>query len=98
MRRIYHTALTAASSACQRAICIALILSLLTVSTPAAPQTIVNVAREASFSFGLWYRAGGLKELLQGLGEGSARKQEKQSERNARVTRLEISPGNVTAK
>jgi len=73
-------------------------VSLLTVSTPAAPQTIVGAARHASFSFGLWYRAGGLSEVLQRLGEGNLPKQEKQAERNARVTRLEISPGNVTVK
>src|ERR1041385_8222396 len=87
-----------AGHAWYRALSIFLILSLLTVSTPAAPQVIVNVAQDASLSLTLWYRAGGLKKLLQGLGEGSPRKQEKQADRNARVTRLEISPGNVTVR
>src|SRR6185295_11446017 len=81
-----------------RALSVVLIISLLTVSTPAAPKTIVDVAQEVSFSLALWYRAGGLREMLQGLGEGNPRKQEKQADRNARVTRLEISPGNVTVK
>ena len=84
----------------RRALSVALIVSMLTVSTPAAPQTVVDVAQNANLSFALWYRAGGLKKLLQGLGLGqdNPRKQEKQAERNARVTRLEISPGNVTVK
>jgi len=86
------------SHALHRGLSVALIVSLLTVSTPAAPKTIVDAAQEASFSLSLWYRAGGVRELLQRLGEGSQRKQEKQSERDARVTRLEISPGNVSVK
>src|ERR1044072_9512395 len=82
----------------RRALSVALIVSMLTVSTPGAPQTVVEVAQSANLSFALWYRAGGLKKLFQGLGQDSQRKQEKQAERNARVTRLEISPGNVTVK
>ena len=79
-------------------ISVALIVSLLTVSTPAASQTVVDAARDTSLSFALWYRAGGLTRLFQGLGQGTRHKQEKQAERNGRVARLEISPGNLTVK
>jgi RHS repeat-associated protein len=78
------------------AISFALIVSLLATSTPVAAQTIANLVQETSFSFALWYRAGGVAKLLQGNGEGIAKKQEKQAERNARVVRIEISPGDVT--
>ena len=53
---------TALTSRLRHALAIALIVSLLTVSTLAASQTVVDVARDARVSFGFWYRAGGLKE------------------------------------
>ena len=78
------------------AISFALIVSLLASSTPAAPQIIVDAAQEASVSFAFWYRTGGLTKLLQGNSE--PKRQEKQSTRNAKVTRIEISPGDITVK
>src|SRR5712692_7150007 len=73
-----------------------LMLTLLCSSTPAAPQTIVSVAKESSVSFLFWSRASGLAKLLQGQGIGNARGQEKQADRDAKVSRLQIFPGDVT--
>src|SRR5713226_444033 len=73
-----------------------LMLTLLCSSTPAAPQTIVSVAKESSVSFLFWFRASGLAKLLQGQGIGNARGQEKQADRDAKVSRLQIFPGDVT--
>jgi len=70
---------------------------LLSSSTPAAPQTIVAVTRESWASFAFWYSAnGGLRRLLQGRGNGNERAQEKQADRDAKVSRLQIFPGDVT--
>jgi RHS repeat-associated protein len=78
-----------------RIISIVLTLALFTSSTPAAPQIVVTLAKETSVSFLFWYNANGLAKLLQGQGVGHI-KQEKQKDRDARVTRLEISPTDVT--
>src|SRR6266404_9436699 len=72
-------------------------ICLLSSSTPAAPQTIVAVTRESWASFAFWYSAnGGLRRLLQGRGNGNERAQEKQADRDAKVSRLQIFPGDVT--
>ena len=81
-----------------RATVIALILCLLSTSTPAAPQTIAALAKESSISFAFWFRASGVAKLLQGRGAGSAGKQEKQADRNAKVARIQIFPGDVTVQ
>jgi RHS repeat-associated protein len=79
-----------------RAANIALILCLLTTSTPAAPQTIIAVTKESSISFAFWFRASGLGKLIQLRGTSKASKQEKQADRNAKVTRIQIFPGDIT--
>src|SRR5258706_10616398 len=87
------------SSGCfwlRRTATIALVLCLLTSSTPAAPQTIVFVARESVTSFAFWYHASGLWKLLQGQGVGKAKGQEKQGDRDANVSRIQIFPDDVT--
>src|SRR5438128_10007103 len=73
-----------------------LILCLLSSSTPAAPQIIVSVTKESSVSFAFWFRASGLGKLIQDRGTSKASKQEKQADRNARVARVQIFPGDVT--
>src|SRR5260370_1218352 len=73
-----------------RGLTIALVLCLLTSSTPAAPETIVALARESSVSFAFWYQASGLAKFIQGRGVGSARAQEKQADRDAKISRLQI--------
>lgn len=73
-----------------------LVICLLSVSTPAAPQTIVAVMKESSTSFAFWYNSSGLAKVIQNRGQGNARGQEKQADRDAKISRLQISPDNVT--
>ena len=82
----------------QRSVCIALTVSLLATSTPAAPQTVVGLVKETSVSLAFWFRAGGLKSVTQLLpGQGSnGKKQQRQLDRDARVARIQIFPGDVT--
>src|SRR5205807_7344763 len=75
---------------------VGLILCMLCSSTPAAPQTIVALAKESSVSFLFWYHSRGFSKLIPGQGQGDVRKQETQAERNARVQRLKAFPGDVT--
>jgi len=79
-----------------RATTIGLILCLLSTSTPAAPQTIVALAKESRISFAFWFRASGLAKLIQG--QGNANGQEKQSDRDAKVSRIQIFPGDLTVQ
>lgn len=80
-----------------RAISVAVILSLMASSTPAAaPATIVALAKEYSVSLAFWFHASGLAKLIQGHAAGSANPQEKQSDRDAKVSRVQIFPGDVT--
>src|ERR1700694_4381895 len=79
-----------------RAATIALILCLLSTSTPAAPQTIVATVKESTISFAFWYRASALAKLIQGRGVGNAKGQEKQADRDAKISRVQIFPGDVT--
>lgn len=82
----------------RQVVCVLLVLSLLVVSTPAAPQTIVAVAQEWHTEFGFLLRANRLPELLQTIA-GPARNlnlQEKQAARDARVASIRIFPGDVT--
>ncbi len=85
-----------------RIVCILLSISLLSNSTPAAPQTIVSVTREWRVSFGFWLHTSGslttLKQLLSGHYLISSNRPETQSDRDARVKRLQISPGDVTVQ
>src|SRR5947209_1318318 len=52
----------------RRALSLALIFSLLTTSTPAAPQTIVALGKESKVSFAFWLQSSGLSNLLQNRG------------------------------
>src|SRR6185503_14482573 len=76
-----------------------LVVSLLATSTLAAPQTIVGVATEWQSSLAFWLRANDLPGKLTRILSGQSNKprpQEKQEERNSRVTRLKIYPGDTT--
>lgn len=83
-------------SCLSRAVTMALVLCLLSSATPAAPEAIVAVARESSVSFAFWFHASGLAKLIQGQGIGNARAQEKQADRDAKISRVQIFPGDVT--
>jgi hypothetical protein len=83
-----------------RTVSIGLIVSLLTVSTPAAPQTIIGVAKEWRVGFAFWLRgdnvAAKLYQTLTGQTPPQAKPQEKQQDRDAKVSRIQIYPGDVT--
>jgi RHS repeat-associated protein len=81
----------------QRALGVTLVVSLLVTSTPAAAQTVVGVLGETKTSFAFWLRAKKLPgSLFESFSGGQRRTQEKQSERDSRVTRLQIFPNDVT--
>ena len=83
----------------QRAISVILVLCLLTTTTHAAPSTIAEVSVREYRSLQFWLRSSeGVRELRNLLtGQGRApQRQETQEERNARVSRLQIFPGDVT--
>ena len=71
-------------------------LSLLSNSAPAAPQAIFSFAKEETTALTFWYYANGLNKLLQGRGTPVPPRPERQVDRDAKITRLEISPDNVT--
>jgi len=73
---------------------VGLVLCLLSTSTPAAPQTIVTVSTETATSLAFWYQASGFSKLFQG--NGNAKGQEKQADRDGRVTRIQIFPADAT--
>jgi RHS repeat-associated protein len=78
---------------------VALVLCLLLSSTPAAPRIIVGVAQEWSVSFAFWLSAHGIAGKLYQTATGqdpAPKAQEKQEDRDVRVSRIEIYPGNVT--
>ena len=75
---------------------VALMLCLLSSSTPAAPRTIVSVTKDSITSFSFWFASSGFAALLQGQGLGLKKGQEKQADRDAKISRLQIFPGDVT--
>src|SRR5690242_4684957 len=82
-------------------VCLVITVSLLCNSTPAAAETIVGVTDDWRVSFTFWLHASGALAAFQRLIAGEyfreTNRQEKQSERDARVSRIRISPGEVTA-
>jgi RHS repeat-associated protein len=74
--------------------------SLVTNSTPAAAQTLVQVATESHANVSFWLLANQpLRRLFNWLGAQQAPiAQEKQADRDARVHRIEILPGDVQAE
>jgi RHS repeat-associated protein len=80
----------------RRFVSLLLTLSLLSSATVAAPQTIMFVVQESKVSFAFWFNASGLPKVIQGRGIGNPRGQEKQVDREAKVARLRIFPGDVT--
>lgn len=79
-----------------RVISISLIICLLSSSTPAAPTTIVSVTKQWSADLTFWYKTAGLDLLAQVFRPKEAKRQEAQHERDARVVRIKIFPGDVT--
>ena len=82
-----------------KALSVMLIVSLLATSTPAAPQTIVALTKEYTVSLAFWFNASGWRKAASRLIQGHwprAPRQEKQEERNARISRIQIYPDKVT--
>src|ERR1041385_7160234 len=73
----------------------ALIFSMLLSSMPLAPKTAMEIGKETFISFVFWYHRAGVGKLLQGQLE-ETKEQEKQSERDAKVSRIEIFPKDPT--
>ena len=88
-------------SVLNRIVCVVIATSLLCNSTPAATETIVSVTHDWQVSFTFWLHASGSLSTLQRLVTGeyfrNPAKQETQSDRDARVNRIRIAPGEVTA-
>ena len=84
------------SSIAFRCSSVALTVCLLITSTPAATQTIVALANESALSFHFWFNNSGLRKLIQGGPVSAAKKQEKQSDRDAKISQIQIFPGNLT--
>jgi hypothetical protein len=76
-------------------------LSLLANSAPAAPRILIDVAQSTKAELTLWMQLNDIKPRLVSFVFGDQEKggkQEKQTERDARVSRLEILPGDVTVQ
>ena len=99
VHQVFRCGAAAITRDLQKSVCIALMLSLLATSTPAAPQTIVELAKETSVTFAFWFHSSGWRKaaarLLQSP-DSNGKKQEKQRDRDAKVARIQIFPGDVT--
>jgi hypothetical protein len=96
---VIRRGLSASVDYLRKSIGIVLILSLFATSTPAAPQTVVALAKESGISFAFWFHASGWRKMAARLIEGhnaNGRGQEKQRHRDDKVARIQIFPGNVT--
>jgi RHS repeat-associated protein len=80
----------------QRTIALVVGISFLANSTPAAPQTALAFAKESTTTFAFWLRSNGLDRF--GQNGPRLRPQEKQLDRDAGVSRLEIFPGDITVE
>jgi len=100
-RRLRRRTLTIVNRGFTRLVCAVITISLLCNSTPAAAQTIVSVSTDWRISFGFWLETSGTRAALKQLLAGNlvnTNRPETQSERNARVRRVHITPGEVTAR
>lgn len=84
-----------------KALSVFLIITILAVQAPAAPRVVMGVAAEWRAGVALWFDSSGLSALasrLAGAQRPSPVKQASQAQRNSRVARVEISPGDITIK
>ena len=82
---------------------ILLIITLLSTSAPAAtPQVLSSAASSTYLGLALWLESSGwaatVNTLLTGQKKPKPTPEERQSKRDARVARLDISPGDVTLR
>jgi RHS repeat-associated protein len=99
-RGVFSTAAALVERNSRRALGLGLVVSLLATSTPAASQTIIGVTQEWHASLGFWLRANHvpakLYRALSWQNPEGPKPQEKQEDRDARVSRIQIYPGDVT--
>lgn len=86
-----------------RAVSLGLVTALLSSSTPAASLVLQPMFMEARTGLFFWFNASGWSNTLLGLFSAQrppagAKRQETQSERDARVSRITIKPGDVTIR
>src|SRR6188474_3524836 len=82
-----------------RVVSIVLVISLLATTTPAAPRTIVQLSTQWKADLAFWFRASNAVNDLWMMMSGQnapPKPQEGQEERDARVSRVEVYPGDVT--
>ena len=85
----------------RRVLCIILVLCLFTASTPAAPRGIVEGSQHLHAEISFWLKANYVIPKLWNLITLQNKKpkpEESQSDRDAKVKRLEILPGDVTVQ
>ena len=99
---VFSRLLRLADRSLRSVIAVGLVIALLASSTPAAPKTIVGVTREWHGTLAFWLRANGVEEkltqTLTGQNPRRPKPQEKQEERDGRVARIQIFPGNTTLR
>src|SRR5687768_4386982 len=85
-----------------RAVSVSLIITILAVQSPAAPRVLSAVASDTRAGLAFWLEAAGITSrlgaLLTGAQKPSRGAQEPQAQRDSRVSRIQISPGDLTVK
>lgn len=85
-----------------RALCLCLVITILSTSTPAAPEAIVGMASEWGVSLLFRLESSGVAARVRALATGSrtssSQPQETQQERNAQVARIQVYPGDATIR
>jgi RHS repeat-associated protein len=81
----------------------ALILAMLSATTPAAPQVMTGIVTEWRVSAFFWLHQSGLALIIKDVAAGRSSRpapgtQEDSEERQAQVTRIQIYPGDVTVR
>lgn len=84
----------------RQALSVTLLVCLLTATTPAAPRAVLETGKEWKVSLIFWFYSSGLPKTLAKLAGLQVRPeiatQERQRDRDAKVKRIEIQPGNIT--
>jgi RHS repeat-associated protein len=73
-----------------------LVICLLSNTTPAAERTMITMFETSRVDLSFWYNSSRLASWLQGIGSGKANVQEKQRDRDEKVSRIEIFPTDFT--
>src|ERR1044071_1893557 len=96
-----HTPASFKHGTAVRVLCALLVLSLLTVSTPSAPRAVVETSQQVGADISFWLKANYVIPKLWNLITQQNKKpkpEQSQSDRDAKVRRIEILPGDVTVQ